>query len=65
MISDANQHPLKALKINKQNNLVEYFSGSAVKIGKKKNRNLRNLKFSSKIFEYFKVFKTKKLYHKF
>ena len=29
-----------SLKINKQNNLVEYFSGSAVKIGKKQNRNL-------------------------
>ncbi len=40
VISDANQHPLKALKINKQNNLVEYFSGSAEKIGKKQNRNL-------------------------
>ena len=40
VVSEARQHPLKALKINTKNNLVDYFSGSSSKIGTKQNRNL-------------------------
>lgn len=45
VISEARQHPLKALKINTKNNLVEFFSGSTTSIGKKQNKNLMQKAF--------------------
>ncbi len=39
VISEAGQHPQKALKISRSNNLVGYISGGSIDIGKKQNRN--------------------------
>ena len=39
VIAEAGQHPQKALKINRSNNLVGYISGSGIGIGRKQNRN--------------------------